>query len=105
MSELFRAGGPLMWIILLCSLVALTIIFERMLTLRKSRVVPSNLRQQIFDLVARKNLTDDKIAVVRNHSPLGIIYAAGLTNISHGTDDMKEAIEDAGKQVVHSLGR
>ena len=105
MFELFRAGGPLMWIILLCSLVALTIIFERLLTLRKSRVAPSNLRQQIIDLVARGNITHEKIEVVRKHSPLGIVYAAGLSNIEHGAEDMKEAFEDAGKQVVHNLGR
>ncbi len=105
MFELFRAGGPLMWIILLCSLAALTIIFERLLTLRKSRVVPNNLRQQILDLVLRSQITEDKIAVVYNHSPLGVVYAAGLANVPHGTDDMKEALEDAGKQVVHSLSR
>ena len=92
MSELFRAGGPLMWIILLCSLIALTIIFERILTLRKSRVAPSNLRQQIFELVSRNKITQEKIDVVHNHSPLGVVFAAGLTNISHGPDDMKEAI-------------
>lgn len=105
MFELFRAGGPLMWIILLCSLVALTIIFERLLTLRKSRVAPNNLRQQIVDLVTRSHVTQEKVDAVRNHSPLGIVYAAGLSNIPHGTDDMKEALEDAGKQVVHNLGR
>lgn len=105
MFELFRAGGPLMWIILLCSLVALTIIFERLLTLRKSRVAPNNLRQQINDLVTRKSITEEKIAVVHSHSPLGVVYAAGLANVAHGTDDMKEALEDAGKQVVHNLGR
>lgn len=94
-----------MWVILLCSLVALTIIFERLLTLRKSRVAPSNLSQQIVDLVARGNITAEKIDVVRKHSPLGVVYAAGLSNIGHGTDDMKVALEDAGKQVVHGLGR
>lgn len=105
MFELFRAGGPLMWIILLCSLVALTIIFERLLTLRKSRVAPPSLREQIVALVKTKQVSADKIKVVRDHSPLGIVYAAGLSNMSHGTDDMKEALEDAGKQVVHNLGR
>jgi biopolymer transport protein ExbB len=54
MFELFRAGGPLMWIILLCSLVALTIIFERLLTLRTKQVAPDNLRQQIVDLAHSK---------------------------------------------------
>lgn len=105
MFELFRAGGPLMWIILICSLAALTIIFERMLTLRKKQVVPSSLRAQIVDLAKAGNVTEEKIEVIRNHSPMGAIYAAGLANLPYGIDTMREAIEEAGKQVVHNLSR
>lgn len=105
MFELFRAGGPLMWIILLCSLVALTIIFERMLTLRKIKVAPANLGAQVLDLVTTGAVTADKVEVIRNHSPLGTVYAAGLANLAHGKEDMKEALEEAGKQVVHHMGR
>ena len=105
MFELFRAGGPLMWIILLCSLLALTIIFERLLTLRRSTVIPENLSDQVFDLVRTGTVTRDKVEVIRDHSPLGRVYAAGLTNLAHGTDAMKEALEEAGKQVVHRMSR
>lgn len=105
MFELFRAGGPLMWIILLCSMVALTIIFERMLTLRKRKVAPVGLGNQVLELVATNRITSDKIEVIRRHSPLGAVYAAGLANISHGKEDMKEALEESGKKVVHQMGR
>ena len=105
MFELFRAGGPLMWIILICSLAALTIIFERMLTLRKKQVVPANLRKQIVDMALSGKVTAEKIEVVRNHSPLGAVFAAGLANLSYGPDAMREGLEEAGKKVVHRLGR
>lgn len=105
MFELFRAGGPLMWIILLCSLVALTIIFERLLTLRTKQVAPENLRQQIIDLASSKKITAEKIEVVRSHSPLGAVFAAGLSNIKYGPEAMREALEEQGKQTVHKLGR
>lgn len=105
MFELFRAGGPLMWVILLCSLIALTIIFERLLTLRKVRVAPPNLRDQIIELINKKQVTAERIDIVREHSPLGMVLAAGLDNIPNGTDDMKESLEDVGKQVVHKLAR
>ena len=105
MFEIFRAGGPLMWIILVCSLVALTIIFERMLTLRKEKIAPSSLGKQVIDLYVTGQVTEDRIAVIKQHSPLGSIFAAGLSNISHGKDDMREALEEAGKQVVHKMGR
>jgi len=105
MFELFRAGGPLMWIILLCSLVALTIIFERLLTLRTRQVAPSNLREQIIDLVGSGRITAEKIDKVREHSPLGKVYAAGLDNLHHGEDAMRESLEETGKVVVHRLGK
>ena len=94
-----------MWIILLCSLVALTIVFERMLTLRHKQVVPANLRDQITDLARSKSIHADKIDVIREHSPLGFVYAAGLANLKYGKDAVSEAMEEAGKQAVHKLGR
>lgn len=105
MFELFRAGGPLMWIILLCSLLALTIIFERLLTLRRSMVAPSSLGEQVNEIVRAGSVTVDKVDVIRDHSPLGRVYAAGLANMQHGPDAMKESIEEAGKGVVHRMGR
>ncbi len=105
MFELFRAGGPLMWVILACSLIALTIIFERLLTLRKAQVVPNGLREQVVELAIKGKVTQDKIEVVREHSPLGSVYAVGLKNIPHGVEAMREAVEEQGKQVVHRLGR
>lgn len=94
-----------MWIILLCSLVALTIIFERLLTLRVKSVAPQNLREQVLELVMAGKLDDDKVRVIRQHSPLGEVFAAGLKHMGSGKEDMKEALEDSGKQVVHRLGR
>ena len=105
MFELFRAGGPLMWIILLCSLVALTIIFERILTLRKKQVVPESLRQQVIDLATTGRITSEKIEMVRAHSPLGAVFASGLDNMQYGPEAMREGLEEQGKQVVHKLGR
>jgi len=105
MFELFKAGGPLMWIILLCSLVALTIIFERLLTLRTKQVAPASLRKQILELANSGKVTPEKIDVVRSHSPLGAVFAAGLDNLQYGPDAMREGLEETGKQVVHKLGR
>lgn len=105
MFELFRAGGPLMWIILLCSVIALTIIFERMLALRKAKVAPENFGAQVIELLNSNKVTNERIEVIRKHSPLGGVLAAGLSNVSHGKDDIKEALEEAGKHAVHNMGR
>lgn len=105
MFELFRAGGPLMWIILLCSLVALTIIFERLLTLRTRQVAPSSLREQVIELATSGRMTEERINKVREHSPLGRVFAAGLGNWHRGEDAVRESLEETGKVVVHRLAR
>lgn len=94
-----------MWVILLCSLLALTIIFERLLTLRRNTVAPNSLGEQVLDLVRSGTVTRDKVDVIKEHSPLGRVYAAGLVNIDHGREAMKEALEEAGKSVVHRMSR
>lgn len=105
MFEFFRAGGPLMWVILVCSIAALTIIFERFLALRKTKVVPNDLADQVVNMVREKKVNAENIEIIRNHSPLGFVLAAGLTNFSKDSEALREALEDAGKLTVHRLGR
>ena len=105
MFELFRAGGPLMWVILACSVIALTIIFERLFSLRRQKVVPPALLDQVVELSRGGRVSEQKLEVVREHSPLGEVLAAGLIHQGQGRDAMREAIEERGKQVVHYLGR
>jgi biopolymer transport protein ExbB len=105
MFEFFRAGGPLMWVILVCSIVALTIVFERFLALRKGKVVPSDLADQVLNMVREKKINAENISIIREHSPLGFILAAGLSNFSKDSDVLRETLEDAGKLTVHRLGR
>ena len=40
MWEIVRAGGPLMWPIILCSITAAAIILERLWTLQDKRELP-----------------------------------------------------------------
>jgi len=94
-----------MWIILLCSLVALAIIFERLIALRKRQVAPSTLRDQIVDLANSGKITRERVQKVREHSPLGQVLAAGLENVHRGEEAMRESLEESGKVVVHRLGR
>jgi biopolymer transport protein ExbB len=103
--ELIRSGGFLMWPILLCSLAALTIIIERLWTLKKRAVTPADLTDQIRQLMERQDLDEAKIQWIRRSSPLGRILAAGLLNINSHRIVMKESIEEAGRHVVHDLER
>jgi biopolymer transport protein ExbB len=105
MYEIVLAGGWVMWPILACSVVALGIILERLWILRERRVVPDNLVGEIWRLYRGGKLSPGQIKHIRDGSPLGRILAAGLANLKHSREVMKEAIEDVGRHVVHDLER
>ncbi|MBU2479283.1 MAG: MotA/TolQ/ExbB proton channel family protein, partial [Gammaproteobacteria bacterium] len=105
MLELLQAGGWLMLPIMACSVIAMAITVERFWMLRAKRVLPKHLVAQVWNWVRNHQLDATRLHALRSGSPLGRILAAGLVNIHHDRDIMKEAIQDAGRHVVLELER
>lgn len=91
--------------IILCSVVAVAIIGERFWVLRQDKVVPGNLVAEVWQLHQKRELNSEHVKILRDSSPLGRILAAGLINMQHEREVMKEAIEETGRQVVLELER
>jgi biopolymer transport protein ExbB len=105
MFELVKAGGWVMWPIILCSVAALAIIGERFWSLQKKYVSPPNLLAQVQQLLTRNELEPSHLVALRDSSPLGRILAAGLINRDHDREVVKEAVENTGRHVVPELER
>ena len=103
--EIIKSGGWLMWPIMLCSILAMSLIGERLWTLRKSRIIPEHLVAKIWGWKKSKQLTAEKVTTLRKSSALGAVLAAGLVNMDHSREVMKESIEETGRHVAHSLER
>jgi len=103
--ELIKAGGLLMWPILVCSVISLAIIIERFWSLQQKRIAPKHLVTQVWQWAKVGHLDNRRIQNLRISSPLGRILAAGLVNRAHEREVMKESIEEIGRQVAHSLDR
>jgi biopolymer transport protein ExbB len=94
-----------MWPIVVCSVLALAIIVERCLSLRRSVVAPKDLMSEIQGMTLGDRLTNEQINSVRETSALGQILAAGLSRQTQQAFLVKDAIEEAGGHVVHELER
>ncbi|HEV7714452.1 MAG TPA: MotA/TolQ/ExbB proton channel family protein [Steroidobacteraceae bacterium] len=105
MWEIVRAGGPLMWPIILCSIAAAAIVLERLWTLQDRRVLPPELTQKVWQLIESNQINDKVIAALEQNSPLGRVLAAGLSNRHRSREQMMERLEDTGRHVIHELER
>jgi len=103
--ELVLAGGWLMIVILLCSVVALAICIERLYALNPRRIAPPQLSVSVWEKLRSGRLGSEQLRKLRESSPLGRILAAGLANAHHGREVMKDSIEEAAAHVVHELER
>ena len=98
------AGWPI-YPLLLASIISVALIIERIIALRKSKVLPPQLLPELLALYQSKQVTPDVINKVESNSPLGRVLAAGLRNDKSSRYVMKEAIEEAGRIVTHELER
>ncbi len=99
-----EAGWPI-YPLLLASVIAVALIIERLMVLRKSRIIPDKLLGEVLALYKNNQITPDIITRIEGNSPLGRVLAAGLRNDKSSRDVMKEAIEEAGSYAAHELGR
>ena len=105
MFEIVKAGGWLMPALILCSVIAVAIIAERLLALRHSRVIPEGMSAKVWQWIEQGQLDDRHVRALRESAPLGAILAAGLEHRRRDRETIRERIEDAGRHVVHDLSR
>lgn len=103
MYDLLLAGGWVMPLIVLCSLIAVSISIERYVALDRLKVAPPHLLATVWRDLKQGELNAQKLATLRSNSPLGAILAAGISGKGQGREVMKERISEAASHVVHDL--
>jgi biopolymer transport protein ExbB len=103
MWSMIREGGPLMYLILLCSVVAVTVIIERIITLSKAQINVSAFMEKIVDAVRRNRIMAAIELCDRTSSPVASIIKAGLLKQSASRQEIKEAMEEAALVEVPKL--
>ncbi len=105
--SLILKGGPVMIPLGLCSLIAMTSLLERSVSLRRDRIIPKDF---IAGLKARFKPGDSDVSqgiayCDESKSPVGRIFKAGLLNLRRGEAFVEKSIEDAGGREVDKLKR
>jgi biopolymer transport protein ExbB len=102
---IIQAAGWPIWFLLFASVVAVALIIERSFSLREKKIIPPTLLEQVITVYQRQGVNEEVLQKLAKDSPLGTVLAAGLRNHRSSRYVMKEAIDEAGRAVVHELER
>jgi biopolymer transport protein ExbB len=103
-SIILAAGWPI-WPLLLASIIAVALIIERLVALRRAKVLPAGLLQRVVAEYRHNGVDEATLVSLEAQSPLGRVLAAGLRNVGSSREIMRESIEEAGGVVAHELER
>ncbi len=101
--EIFMKGGWIMLLILISSIIAVAIIIDRYIVIRKSKMNVPAFLVKIRGMVKRKDISGAISYCIEENSAAANIVKQGLKKYHLGRERVKEAIENAGKQEISKL--
>lgn len=105
MFNLIEAAGWPIWLLIISSLIAVTLIVERLIYLRRKNIIPPKLLDEVVHELKQRGVSPQMLDTLHAGSPLGKVFAAGLKNIKSPPQVMKESIEEAGRGANHEMER
>lgn len=93
--QVFWSGGPIMWPILLCSILALAIIFDKTWYLYRIKIDTREFMSNILDKMKHNQVKEALELCEKTQSPIAHILKAGILKYDRPRPQIKEAIEDA----------
>ncbi len=105
MYEFISQGGTVMYILIATSLLSLTIIFERLWSLRASMIIPLDEIRAVENAVRAGNVDEALEQCADNNTAMSRILWVALKNRGVKRGIMKEILEEVGRQEVAHLER
>ncbi|MFT6390131.1 MAG: biopolymer transport protein ExbB [Cellvibrionaceae bacterium] len=105
MQDIIIAGGWLMLPLILCSIAVIAISIERYWTLSPNKIAPKHQLAQVWAWIKNNQVNAERLRELKQSSELGKVLAAGLSNSRAGRETMKDSIQEAANQVIHSMER
>jgi len=107
--SIIQAAGWPIWPLIACSIVALALIIERLLSLRSKRIIPPSLLDEALTVTRQGLPSTDVVNKLHDNSILGQVLAAGMraaiSDPKIAEPALRQAFETAGRSAAHRLER
>lgn len=101
----FVRGGPIMYPLLLLSLLGVAIVVERLLVLREKKLLDPTQIAVLGELLAAREFLRAREYCTNQTGPLAALVATLLDNRAAPYDELKELLEDTGRHQLLFLQR
>jgi biopolymer transport protein ExbB len=101
--EMFRLGGPLMWVLLALSVVAVYIIGKKWWTIAKASKVDKDFMNDIRDYIQDGKLKSAVTLCRKVDNPVARMIETGISRLGRPMNEIQSAIENTGNIEVARL--
>jgi biopolymer transport protein ExbB/TolQ len=99
--DIILQGGVAMWVILLCSVLALAVAVERLIAIWSLRRDAKELTQTVTRCLGRQAVAEARTACERSRSPLADVYLVGFERRGRSTEGQLIAAVDRERQRIN----
>jgi biopolymer transport protein ExbB len=107
--SIIQAAGWPIWPLILCSIVAVALVIERLMSLRTARVSPPALLDEVITVTRNSLPSADVVNKLAASSSLGQVLAVGVRAVVAdpriNESGLRLALESAGRAAIHKLER
>jgi biopolymer transport protein ExbB len=96
-------GGILIIPIIICSIISIAIVIERLIVLRKYRINARTFILQIKNMIVKGQISEAIMICKKTPGPVAKITKAAIEKYQKPRQEIKDAIESAGKLEIYHL--
>lgn len=103
MWDIVQKGGPMMYLIILLSVLATAVIIERIYHLSRARIDANQFMDEITKVLKRNRIIEAIEMCNRTPGPIAHIIKAGILKHDRSRPEIKESVEEAAQLEIPRL--
>ncbi|MDB4460780.1 MotA/TolQ/ExbB proton channel family protein, partial [bacterium] len=107
LTDIVKSGGPLMIPIGICSFILVVFVFERLIGLRKGRIIPGPFTKRFLEQLRDGDLDREMALKIceRDKSPMANVFKAGVLKWGRSAVEIEQSVLDEGERSSNHLRR
>jgi biopolymer transport protein ExbB len=105
MTLLFQYGGPVMWAIIVCSVIAMTLFLQRWFHLHRAQIKSGDFLKGIFNNLQRGNMVEAVSICEETPGPVAQMVRSAILEYKQGPARVHQVMQEVGLSEIARLER